>query len=56
MSLNIMIKKFALYLFTFQLISTTYSQEALFWEIVDPVVNGDFIESYINRLIEVDKF
>ena len=51
-----MIKKFALYLFTFQLISTTYSQEALFWEIVDPVVNGDFIESYINRLIEVDKF
>ena len=32
------------------------AQESIFWEIVDPVVNSEFIESYINRLIEVDKF
>ena len=28
----------------------------MFWEIADPIVNSEFIESYINRLIEVDKF
>ena len=33
-----------------------YSQESIFWEIVDPIVNSEFIEAYINRLIEVDKF
>ena len=33
-----------------------FGQESIFWEIVDPVVNSEFIEAYINRLIEVDKF
>lgn len=31
-------------------------QQSIYWEIADPVVNSEFIESYINRLIEVDKF
>ena len=35
---------------------SAYSQESIFWEIVDPIVNSEFIETYINRLIEVDKF
>jgi hypothetical protein len=38
------------------LFGNLFAQESLFWEIVDPVVNSEFIESYINRLIEVDKF
>ena len=38
------------------LLGNLFAQESLFWEIVDPVVNSEFIESYINRLIEVDKF
>ena len=33
-----------------------FAQESIFWEIVDAGVNSEFIESYINRLIEVDKF
>ena len=37
-------------------VSIINAQESLFWEISDPIVNSDFIESYINRLIEVDKF
>ena len=32
------------------------AQESLFWEVADPIVNSEFIEAYINRLIEVDKF
>ena len=36
--------------------ASAYSQESIFWEIVDPIVNSEFIEAYINRLIEVDKF
>ena len=35
---------------------TVHAQESLFWEIADPIVNSEFIEAYINRLIEVDKF
>ena len=35
---------------------SAYAQESIFWEIVDPIVNSEFIEAYINRLIEVDKF
>ena len=35
---------------------TAHAQESLFWEIADPIVNSEFIEAYINRLIEVDKF
>lgn len=31
-----------------------HGQESLFWEIADPIVNSEFIESYINRLIEVE--
>ena len=38
------------------LTASAYSQESIFWEIVDPIVNSEFIEAYINRLIEVDKF
>ena len=38
------------------LIVSLSGQESLFWEIADPIVNSEFIESYINRLIEVDKF
>ena len=38
------------------LAASAYSQESIFWEIVDPIVNSEFIEAYINRLIEVDKF
>ncbi len=37
-------------------VSILSAQESLFWEVSDPIVNSDFIESYINRLIEVDKF
>ena len=32
------------------------AQESLYWEVADPIVNSEFIEAYINRLIEVDKF
>tara|TARA_B100001093_G_scaffold487549_1_gene523900 strand:- start:441 stop:2189 length:1749 start_codon:yes stop_codon:yes gene_type:complete len=35
---------------------TVHAQESLFWEIADPIVNSEFIEAYINRLIEADKF
>jgi len=38
------------------LIVSISGQESLYWEIADPIVNSEFIESYINRLIEVDKF
>ena len=38
------------------LLGGVFAQESIFWEIVDPAVNSEFIESYINRLIEVDKF
>ena len=38
------------------LVASLVGQESLFWEIADPIVNSEFIESYINRLIEVDKF
>jgi hypothetical protein len=38
------------------LVVSINGQESLFWEIADPIVNSEFIESYINRLIEVDKF
>ena len=33
-----------------------FAQESLYWEVADPIVNSEFIEAYINRLIEVDKF
>ena len=38
------------------LVASLVGQESLFWEIADPIVNSEFIESYINRLIEEDKF
>ncbi len=34
----------------------SFAQESIYWEVVDPIVNSEFIEAYINRLIEVDKF
>ena len=40
----------------FWLLNGLFAQESIFWEIVDAGVNSEFIESYINRLIEVDKF
>jgi len=40
----------------FFLLELLFGQASIFWEIVDPVVNSEFIEAYINRLIEVDKF
>lgn len=30
--------------------------ESLYWEVADPIVNSEFIEAYINQLIEADKF
>ena len=30
--------------------------ESLYWEVADPIVNSEFIEAYINQLIESDKF
>ena len=30
--------------------------ESLYWEVADPIVNSEFIEAYINQLIETDKF
>ena len=38
------------------LVASLVGQESLFWEIAAPIVNSEFIESYINRLIEEDKF
>ena len=37
-------------------LSLLFPQESLYWEVADPIVNSEFIEAYINRLIEVDKF
>ena len=56
MSLNIMINTMKNIISSALLFGNLFAQESLFWEIVDPVVNSEFIESYINRLIEVDKF
>lgn len=47
------IKKYCTIIFCISFLS---AQESLFWEVSDPIVNSDFIEAYINRLIEVDKF
>ena len=41
---------------SFSLLTSVYAQESLFWEIADPIINSEFIEAYINRLIEEDKF
>ena len=30
--------------------------ESLYWEVADPIVNSEFIEAYINKLIETDKY
>ena len=39
------------------LASAIFSQgESLYWEVADPIVNSEFIEAYINQLIESDKF
>ena len=51
-----MIKKLKKTFLCLFLTVSAYSQESIFWEIVDPIVNSEFIEAYINRLIEVDKF
>ena len=50
MSLNIMIKKLKKTFLCLFLTAFAYSQESIFWEIVDPIVNSEFIEAYINRL------
>tara|TARA_Y100000748_G_scaffold174381_1_gene145929 strand:+ start:1025 stop:2770 length:1746 start_codon:yes stop_codon:yes gene_type:complete len=41
---------------SFSFLTSIYAQESLFWEIADPIINSEFIEAYINRLIEEDKF
>ena len=56
MSLNIMIKIMKKIIAGFLFLHGLFAQESIFWEIVDAGVNSEFIESYINRLIEVDKF
>ena len=50
MSLNIMIKTIKRVLIVPLLAALLSGQESLFWEIADPIVNSEFIESYINRL------
>ena len=32
------------------------SDESLYWQVADPIVNSKFIEAYINQLIESNKF
>ena len=56
MSLNIMIKIIKRIIVGFWLLNGLFAQESIFWEIVDAGVTSEFIESYINRVIEVDKF
>ena len=51
-----MIRKSNILGIVFLIGSSLSGQQSIFWEIADPVVNSEFIESYINRLIEVDKF
>ena len=56
MSLNTMIKTIKKIIIGFWFLNGLFAQESIFWEIVDAGVNSEFIESYINRLIDVDKF
>ena len=56
MSLSTMINILKKILAGIALTGGLFAQESIFWEIVDAGVNSEFIESYINRLIEVDKF
>lgn len=51
-----MIKQFKKYWMFLLIGAFLNGQESIYWEIADPVINSEFIESYINRLIEVDKF
>ena len=51
-----MIKTFYKIAASFSFLTSIYAQESLFWEIADPIINSEFIEAYINRLIEEDKF
>jgi hypothetical protein len=38
-------------------VTVLFSQgESLYWEVADPIVNSEFIEAYINQLIESNKF
>ena len=55
MNLNIMIKikkTLSLILIT----GLSFSQQSIFWEVADPIVNSEFIEAYINQLIKDDKY
>ena len=55
MNLNIMIKikkTLSLFLIT----GLSFSQQSIFWEVADPIVNSEFIEAYINQLIKDDKY
>ena len=51
-----MIKTIKKIIIGFWFLNGLLAQESIFWEIVDAGVNSEFIESYINRLIDVDKF
>ena len=49
-----MIKKLSLHFLFLPIF--IFAQKSIFWEVSDPSLNSKFIESYINRLIEADKF
>ena len=59
MNLNTLINKifFLIIIFTVLFGSSAFSQQNLIsWEVADPSLNRKFIEMYLNKLIENDKF
>ena len=40
----------------FLITGLSFSQQSIFWEVADPIVNSEFIEAYINQLIKDDKY
>ena len=55
MNLNTMIKIKKI-LSLFLVTGLSFSQQSIFWEVADPIVNSEFIEAYINQLIKDDKY
>ncbi|MDP7272633.1 MAG: hypothetical protein QGI47_03250, partial [Candidatus Marinimicrobia bacterium] len=57
MNSNIMITRKIAGTFISLWTAVIFSQgESLYWEVADPIVNSEFIEAYINKLIETDKY
>ena len=57
MNMNTMITRKIVRIFISLWMAVIFSQgESLYWEVADPIVNSEFIEAYINKLIETDKF